>query len=168
MGFGNSKAAIRDNFIPLIQNYISGKTNAIPSKPVSTNPVAANFKVKVTADELNYREKPDASSKKLGEVKKGEVYTIVETQNGWGFLKSGAGWINLSYTETIEVSSDGTYKVKVTTSSLNIRKGPGASYAKVGVVSKGEVFTIVETRSGWGKLKSGLGWISLAYTEKVK
>lgn len=169
MGFGNSKAAIRDNFIPLIKNYISGKdTTTVPSNPVSTNPVAANFKVKVTADELNYREKPDASSKKLGEVKKGEVYTIVETQNGWGFLKSGAGWINLSYTETIEVSSDGTYKVKVTTSSLNIRKGPGASYAKVGAVSKGEVFTIVETQSGWGKLKSGLGWISLAYTEKVK
>ena len=169
MGFGNSKAAIRDNFIPLIKNYISGKDTAtVPSKPVSTNPVAANFKVKVTADELNYREKPDASSKKLGEVKKGEVYTIVKTQNGWGFLKSGAGWINLSYTETIEVSSNGTYKVKVTTSSLNIRKGPGASYAKVGAVSKGEVFTIVETQSGWGKLKSGLGWISLAYTEKVK
>ena len=169
MGFGNSKAAIRDNFIPLIKNYISGKdTTTVPSKPVSANPVAANFKVKVTADELNYREKPDASSKKLGEVKKGEVYTIVKTQNGWGFLKSGAGWINLSYTETIEVNSDGTYKVKVTTSSLNIRKGPGASYAKVGVVSKGEVFTIVETQSGWGKLKSGLGWISLAYTEKVK
>ena len=54
MGFGNSKAAIRDNFIPLIENYISGKgTTTIPSKPVSSNPVAANFKVKVTADELN-------------------------------------------------------------------------------------------------------------------
>ena len=166
MGFGNSKAAIRDNFIPLIKNYIAGKSTA--TKPVTTNPVDANFKVKVTADELNFREKPDASSKCLGQIHKGEVYTITQTQNGWGHLKSGAGWINLAYTEIVEVSADGTYKVRVTTSSLNIRKGPGASYAQVGAVKKGEVFTITKTQNGWGYLKSGVGWIRLAYTEKVK
>lgn len=26
-------------------------------------------------------------------------YTIVEEKNGWGRLKSGAGWISLSYTK---------------------------------------------------------------------
>ena len=35
-------------------------------------------------------------------------------------------------------------------------------------VKKGDVFTIVETQNGWGKLKSGAGWISLGYTEKLK
>lgn len=164
MGFGNSKAAIQNNFIPLVKNYINGSPI---SQPVATNPVSANFKVKVTADNLNFREKPDVSSKCLGQVHKGEVYTITETQNGWGHLKSGAGWINLSYTETLEVSADGTYKVRVTANSLNIRKGPGTSYAQVGAVSKGGVYTITKTQNGWGFLKSGVGWICLAYTEKV-
>ena len=164
MGFGNSKAAIQNNFIPLVKNYING----VESKPTIAIPSSGEFKVRVTADELNYRAEPNANAKCNGQVYKGQVYTITETQNGWGHLKSGAGWINLKYTEVLEVVSDGTYKVRVTADSLNIRKGPGASYAKVGAVSKGEVFTIVKTENNWGYLKSGAGWISLAYTEKVK
>ena len=34
-------------------------------------------------------------------VKKGQVYTIIDEKNGWGKLKSGAGWINLSYTQKL-------------------------------------------------------------------
>lgn len=29
------------------------------------------------------------------------VYTIVDQSNGWGKLKSGAGWINLKYTKRV-------------------------------------------------------------------
>ena len=164
MGFGNSKAAIQNNFIPLVENYING----VESKPVVSIPSSGEFKVRVTADELNYRAEPNANAKCNGQIYKGQVFTITETQNGWGHLKSGAGWINLKYTEVLEVVSDGTYKVRVTADSLNIRKGPGASYQQVGAVKKGDVFTIVKTENNWGYLKSGAGWISLAYTEKVK
>lgn len=65
------------------------------------------------------------------------------------------------------------YKVKVYISDLNIRKGPGTTYAKTGKVTGTGTFTIVETvkgpgsKSGWGKLKSGVGWISLDYTTKI-
>lgn len=64
------------------------------------------------------------------------------------------------------------YTVKVSISDLNIRKGPGTNYATNGFTGKG-VFTITEERSGpgsvkgWGKLKSGAGWISLDYATKV-
>ena len=58
------------------------------------------------------------------------------------------------------------YLVKINTNSLNIRKGPGTSYSVVGTVKKNEVYTIVETRGKWGKLKSGAGWIHLSYTIK--
>ena len=34
-------------------------------------------------------------------VRRGEVYTIVDSSNGWGKLKSGAGWISLEYTTRI-------------------------------------------------------------------
>lgn len=61
------------------------------------------------------------------------------------------------------------YLVKVTCSVLNIRSNPGtnATCKIVGTVKKGQVFTIVEEKDGWGKLKSGAGWISLAYTKKA-
>lgn len=59
------------------------------------------------------------------------------------------------------------YLVRVTASVLNVRKGVGTKYAVATTIKKGEVYTIVEEKNGWGKLKSGAGWISLAYTEKV-
>ena len=63
------------------------------------------------------------------------------------------------------------YQVRVTASALNIRKGPGASYATNGVITDKGVYTIVEEQkvgsTTWGKLKSGAGWISLAYTKKL-
>lgn len=60
-----------------------------------------------------------------------------------------------------------TYKVKVTTSALNIRSGPGTNNKIVGVIRDKGVYTIVDEKSGWGKLKSGAGWISLNYCKKV-
>ena len=60
-----------------------------------------------------------------------------------------------------------TYKVKITASVLNIRKSYTTLSKVVGTVNKNEVYTIVEEKNGWGKLKSGAGWIKLSYTKKV-
>ena len=70
--------------------------------------------------------------------------------------------------ETSVPSSSSVYRIKSPDGVLNIRKGPGASYAKVGEVKNGEAYTITKVQNNWGHLKSGAGWISLAYTEKVK
>lgn len=59
-----------------------------------------------------------------------------------------------------------TYTVKVNTDTLNIRSGAGTNYPIKGTVKRGEVYTIVETKGNWGKLKSGAGWICLDYTIK--
>lgn len=64
------------------------------------------------------------------------------------------------------------YRVKVTASVLNIRKGAGTNYALAGTIRNGGIYTIVQESTGqgatkWGKLKSGAGWISLDYTTKV-
>ena len=65
------------------------------------------------------------------------------------------------------------FMVRVSINNLNIRKGPGTNFAKTGKYTKKGVFTIVEVvegagaKQGWGKLKSGAGWINLDYTTKV-
>ena len=168
MGFGNSKEAIEKNFIPLVKNYInSGSTTSTPTN--------TNYVVRVNTDSLNVRKGPGVTYSVVGELGRGEAYTIVQTQNGWGKLKSGVGWINLSYTQKVSNSTTASatvptssYLVKVTAYSLNVRKGPGVSYDISTTVKKGDVFTITETKNGWGKLKSGAGWISLGYTEQLK
>lgn len=64
------------------------------------------------------------------------------------------------------------YMVRIKISNLNIRKGPGTNYGVVNIITPG-AYTIVEvqqgqgSKNGWGKLKSGVGWISLDYAEKI-
>lgn len=73
-----------------------------------------------------------------------------------------------------QVAPDVPFTVKVSISDLNIRKGPGTDYAKTGKFTGKGVFTIVEVKSGkgstagWGRLKSGAGWISLDYAVKTE
>ena len=61
------------------------------------------------------------------------------------------------------------YRVRINCDCLNIRKGPGITYPVVSSITGGGVYTIVEVDSTnkWGKLKSGIGWISLGYTSKI-
>lgn len=61
----------------------------------------------------------------------------------------------------------GVFLVKVTCDALNVRKGPGTGYAKTGCIRDRGTYTIVETRDGWGRLKSGAGWICLDYTSRA-
>ena len=68
---------------------------------------------------------------------------------------------------------DCPFVVKVNIADLNIRKGAGTNTAKTGKYTGVGTFTITEVRSGkgadkgWGKLKSGAGWISLDYCQRV-
>lgn len=64
------------------------------------------------------------------------------------------------------------YMVHVSIADLNIRKGPSTNYARTQYIPVG-TYTIVETASGkgsdsgWGRLKSGAGWISLDFCTKI-
>ena len=60
-----------------------------------------------------------------------------------------------------------SYIVQVTTNVLNIRKGPGTNYAIIGSIKDRGKYTIIAEQNGFGKLKSGAGWIALSYTKKL-
>lgn len=68
--------------------------------------------------------------------------------------------------------TDTPFRVKVDISDLRIRTGAGTNYKSNGYTGRG-VFTIVEVKNGpgsglgWGKLKSGAGWISLDYAKRL-
>lgn len=70
-------------------------------------------------------------------------------------------------------NTDCPFMVKVSIPDLNIRVGAGTDTAKTGYYTGIGVFTILEVRegkgsdAGWGRLKSGAGWISLDHCQKV-
>ena len=59
------------------------------------------------------------------------------------------------------------YMVKITASVLRVRTAPTTDSAIATKVRRGEVYTIIGEQNGSGRLKSGAGWISLKYTERV-
>ena len=63
------------------------------------------------------------------------------------------------------------FRVRIT-GRPNIRKGPGTDHAVTGVVNKPGVYTITEVSdgpgaSGWGRLKSGAGWVSMDFCVRI-
>lgn len=64
------------------------------------------------------------------------------------------------------------FDVYVNTAVLNIRTGPGTNYSATGVYTGKGRFTIVSkqdgvgSKTGWGKLSDGRGWIALDYTTR--
>lgn len=75
--------------------------------------------------------------------------------------------------ELSNAQSNRSYKIKVSNVAvgdvLNIRKEPKASSEKTGSLTYNDQnsYTIIEEKNGWGRLKSGIGWINLKYTKKA-
>ena len=86
-------------------------------------------------------------------------------------LAGGSASTGTPSTGTSGAQTAVNYTVKITATNLNIRSGPGTNYGTKGTIAPG-VYTIVAEASGtgaskWGKLKSGIGWISLDYATKT-
>lgn len=168
-----------------------GNTSDSPSYDIDDSELVTEFPelpfaVKVIIDDLNIRSEASMDGTIKGQTSKG-VFTIVEMSDGWGKLKSGAGWIYLenpnyvtildtvgipSNPESTEVESRFPYTVKVDRTDLNIRTGAGTDFDINGQTGIG-VFTIVDECVGegaslWLKLKSGAGWISQDFVTRIE
>ena len=92
---------IRVNGNQLLLSKIVSWMNEVDVEKVSAdNQISvatdSSFLVEIICDELNIRQKADFNSKVVGTVKRGEVYTILQEENGLGKLKSGVGYISLN------------------------------------------------------------------------
>lgn len=74
-------------------------------------------------------------------------WICVYTKKGGAEPPEGENTMSKKYTVTPSVG-------------VNIRKGPGTGYDKVGGYSKGTVITVLEERDGWGRTDKG--WVKLS------
>lgn len=100
----------------------------------------------------------------------GDRAVIDKSEDGENSICSS---ISTKYLKVVTVKSDLPYLVRVDINNLNIRKGPGTNYSVTGTYTGAGTFTIVEvsngtgSKTGWGQLKSGAGWICLDFTKRV-
>lgn len=149
----------------------------IPSSPANDVIIggeSVRYVVEINTDTLNVRSGPGTIYKINRTVSKGSKYTIIEEQNGWGRLLSGAGWISLKYTKKVDLSNTASisvagklpYMVKVIANTLNVREEPNANSKIITSIHCPSVYTIVEEKGRWGKIRSIQGWINLEYVER--
>ena len=100
----------------------------------------------------------------------GDRVVIDENEGRTHSIKSP---VNSKYLVLVKAKPTDPFFVRVDIARLNIRTGPGTDYSLTGKYTGKGAFTIVEvsngtgSNSGWGKLKSGAGWISLDYATKL-
>lgn len=85
---------------PVSSTTPKASSSNTPKTSSSTTP-KKGYKVQVTVNALNIRKGPGTKYGVNGIIRNGGVYTIVQEDNGWGKLSSGAGWISLKYTKKI-------------------------------------------------------------------
>ena len=101
------------------------------------------------------------------------MYSFVLISGSANCVVSGFSAAGISRREEADGFSLTAFKVLVSVPDLNIRSGPGTNYAATGRFTGAGVFTITAVQSGqgsdsgWGKLKSGAGWIALDYAKRV-
>mgnify|MGYP000809168534 FL=1 len=117
----------------------------------------------VTASSLNVRSGAGTGYSKIGSLKNGAIVEVETIANGWAKLANG-GYVSSQY--LAKVVEDGeAVTMYVTCRTLNVRKGPGTSYAKAGTLSRGTAVQVVGMTGSWAKLSNGT-YVSANYLSK--
>lgn len=99
-----------------VKSSTTSTTTATSSSEVAEFP-AVPFSVKVIVDDLNIRSSASMGDNKTGQVTGKGTFTITEVKNGWGKLKSGAGWIYIANPDYCTIGS--TIKPTSTTTATS-------------------------------------------------
>ena len=74
----------------------------------TSNAMAASGQHEVTASRLNFREQPSASAETIGRLKRGEIVTVLNTEDGWAKARweGKTGYLSCEYLEKITSASE--------------------------------------------------------------
>ena len=146
------------SFVNMVKDYLNELNKPVQSTQSSSISVGDKVKVKTTATHY-------ATGQSMASFVKGSTYEVTRIDGNKLLLSDIVSWV-WDYDvdkvgSTTQSSSDNSFLVEIVCDELNIRQQADFNSKVVGTVKKGEVFTIVEEKNGLGKLKSGVGYISM-------
>jgi len=110
---------------------------------------------------LNLRKGPGTSYARIGWLEKGETVTLISVSGNWAKVnwkgtQCYAFFKYLAPTSGSSGNSSGSGIVDgsryYATTSLNLRKGPGTNYDRIGWLEKGESVTLISVTGNWAKV----------------
>ena len=146
------------SFVNMIKDYLNELNKPVQSTQSSSISVGDKVKVKTTATHY-------ATGQSMASFVKGSTYEVTKVDGNKLLLSDIVSWV-WDYDvdkvgSTTKSNSDNSVLVEIVCDELNIRQQADFNSKVVGTVKRGEVFTIVEEKNGLGKLKSGVGYISM-------
>ena len=145
-----------ESFMNVVKHYMSES----PDTQSTVFNIGDQVKVKATA--IQY-----ATGQNIASFVKGNIYEVMRVAGDKLLLSSINSWIwgydveKVSEGTHTTIASDHPFLVEIICDRLHIRHNPDIKSVVVGVVKRGEVYTIIEEENGLGKLKSGAGYISM-------
>ena len=146
------------SFVNMVKDYLNELNKPVQSTQSSSISVGDKVKVKTTATHY-------ATGQSMASFVKGSTYEVTKVDGNKLLLSDIVSWV-WDYDvdkvgSTTQSNSDNSVLVEIVCDELNIRQQADFNSKVVGTVKRGEVFTIVEEKNGLGKLKSGVGYISM-------
>ena len=136
-------------------------------------PGSAAASVRVTATtNVNVRAEPSTSARIVGGLYRGQTVTEISKIRGWSKIKfaGSSAWVARQYLsegpDLPPPSRVDAGAVKVTTTALNLRTGPGLTYKVIRVLAEGtRVTTTGKTARGFAEVLNGRsrGWAAVQY-----
>ena len=146
------------SFVNMVKDYLNELNNPVQSTQTSSISVGDKVKVKMTATHY-------ATGQSMASFVKGSTYEVTRIDGNKLLLSDITSWVFDYDVErvgsTTQSNSDNSFLVEIICDELNIRQQADFNSKVVGTVKKGEVYTIIGEENGLGKLKSGVGYISL-------
>ncbi len=146
------------SFVNMVKDYLNELNKPVQSTQSSSISIGDKVKVKTTATHY-------ATGQSMASFVKGSTYEVTRIDGNKLLLSDIVSWV-WDYDvdkvgSTTQSNSDNSFLVEIVCDELNIRQQADFNSKVVGTVKKGDVFTIVEEKNGLGKLKSGVGYISM-------
>ncbi len=122
--------------------------------------------VTVKSGSLNVRRSAGTNSAVVSSLKKGSYITLLSKSGDWWQVEYGKGLYGYCHGDYISTLSASPATVSTQSLSLNVRSGPGTSYARQGSLSKGETVLVLSTSGAWCKILyhgTKIGYASAQY-----
>lgn len=148
---GNSVAACRTNFLPLVQQAMAG---GVTSATTGAANVAYGC---VTADSLNVRTQPTASASLAADqepLQAGAIVRIFARQGGWmKIANSKLHWVYGNWVKPVT-------RRTVTANDTSVRAGPATSFEVLNTLGAGSEVFVHTTSGNWSRIGLNDMWIN--------
>ncbi|MDD5091136.1 MAG: SH3 domain-containing protein [Candidatus Wallbacteria bacterium] len=121
----------------------------------------------LTGNDVNLRKEPSLKSPVISKLKKGTEFIIYNEEAG--FYDVELKETRRAYIHRELISPKRSSCFIVSGDRVNLRSGPGTSYAKTGILFEGQIVTVIKFTDDFGRvlLENGKsGWVSAQYLKK--